>query len=381
MFSISHSEYYTPLTHSTLWTISYLSIIIYTIFLIAAILYILSNANLYLASTASKNVSTFSLMTGFDFKSLLTAPLFLLLLLNFSWTGPATLTWFSHLIFGSLQLKLFYLVTFFFSCSTYLFLSNAYYSSQNIYDYTITLYNFYLWTFLIFFSNNVFTFIFFLEVISVLINLLIVTSTFSSLYFYNNASLTRANYFQNSLPNSFLQTLLFFFWVSLLSALNLFVVLIFMYLKFLTFDWFLIETIFFYSLTLSNLKGIFYILLVWLNFLFCVFLKCGLVPFFFWKPTFFKGIPTHSLMFYITFFYFFLFLFLLIFLLTYVSDLFYFYNILNLLFLSIGILLLLVIVLESFFIKTFLAISSIINTLIVFLALTGTSILDITIFL
>ena len=154
-----------------------------------------------------------------------------------------------------------------------------------------------------------------------------------------------------------------------------------MYLKFLTFDWFLIETIFFYSLTLSNLKGVFYIFLVWLNFLFCVFLKCGLVPFFFWKPTFFKGIPTHSLMFYITFFYFFLFLFLLIFLLTYVSDLFYFYNILNLLLLSIGILLLLVIVLESFFIKTFLAISSIINTLVVFLALTGTNILDITPFL
>jgi hypothetical protein len=381
LFSTTLNEYYTPLTHSTLWTISYLSITIYTIFIIATTLYVLSNANLYLSPTASKNATTFSLMTGFDFRSLLTAPLLLLLLLNFSWTGPVTLTWFSHLIFGSLQLKFFYLVTFFFLCSLYLFLSNAYYSSQNIYDYTITLYNFYLWTFLIFSSNNVFTFIFFLEVISVLINLLIVTSTFSSLYFYNNVSLTRANYFQSSLPTSFLQTLLFFFWVSLLSALNLFVVLIFMYLKFLTFDWFLIETIFFYSLTLSNLKGVFYIFLVWLNFLFCVFLKCGLVPFFFWKPTFFKGIPTHSLMFYITFFYFFLFLFLLIFLLTYVSDLFYFYNILNLLLLSIGILLLLVIVLESFFIKTFLAISSIINTLVVFLALTGTNILDITPFL
>merc|ERR1711957_49033 len=95
-------------------------------------------------------------------------------------------------------------------------------------------------------------------------------------------------------------------------------------------------------------------------------------------PTFFKGIPTHSLMFYITFFYFFLFLFLLLFLLTYMSDLFYFYNILNLGLLSVGILLLLVIVLESFFIKTFLAISSIINTLIVFLALTGVNIFDIT---
>ncbi len=302
----------------------------------------------------------------------------LLILLNFSWTGPVTLAWFSHLLFGPTQLKLFYLVTFFFSISLYLFISNAYFASQNIYDYTITLYNFFLWTFLIFLSNNVFTFIFFLEVISILINLLIVTSTFSSLYFYNNASLTKSNYFQNSLPITFLQTLLFFFWISLLSALNLFIVLIFMYLKFLTFDWFLLETIFFYSLTLANLKGVFYVLLIWLNFLFCVFLKCGLVPFFFWKPTFFKGIPTHSLMFYITFFYFFLFLFLLLFLLTYMSDLFYFYNILNLGLLSVGILLLLVIVLESFFIKTFLAISSIINTLIVFLALTGVNIFDIT---
>jgi len=378
LFSTILNENYTTLTHSTIWTISYLTILIYLIFVLSIALYLISNSNLYLSSTVSKNTTTFSLLTGFDLKGFLFTPIMLLILLNFSWTGPVTLAWFSHLLFGPTQLKLFYLVTFFFSISLYLFISNAYFASQNIYDYTITLYNFFLWTFLIFLSNNVFTFIFFLEVISILINLLIVTSTFSSLYFYNNASLTKSNYFQNSLPITFLQTLLFFFWISLLSALNLFIVLIFMYLKFLTFDWFLLETIFFYSLTLANLKGVFYVLLIWLNFLFCVFLKCGLVPFFFWKPTFFKGIPTHSLMFYITFFYFFLFLFLLLFLLTYMSDLFYFYNILNLGLLSVGILLLLVIVLESFFIKTFLAISSIINTLIVFLALTGVNIFDIT---
>ena len=106
----------------------------------------------------------------------------------------------------------------------------------------------------------------------------------------------------------------FFFWISLVASLNLFLFVTFLYLKFLTFDWFLIEALFSYIISLSNLKSVFYIALGWFNFLFCIFLKCGVVPFYFWKPIFFKGTPLHALLFYIVFYYFSIVIFILHFL-------------------------------------------------------------------
>jgi len=232
-----------------------------------------------------------------------------------------------------------------------------------------------------FLSNNLFTFIFFLEILSTIITLLLVSSVFSSVYFYNNLSLTLNNYFNTTTPFAFLQTLVFFFWISLIASLNLFVFLILLYLKFLTFDWFLIEAIFSYIISLSNLKSIFYIALGWFNFLFCIFLKCGVVPFYFWKPIFFKGTPLHALMFYIVFYYFSIILFLLHFFVVYLNDLFYFNTTVNLIILTIGLVFLMFIVLESYYVKSFLAISSIINTVFVFLAMTSFNTVDFSVLL
>jgi len=256
------------------------------------------------------------------------------------------------------------------------FFSSFYYSSQEIFDYTIVTYSFFLWMTFLFYSNNIFTVIFFIEILSTLISLLLITSVFSSTYFYNNLSLTSHSYFNQSTPFSFLQTLMFFFWISLVASLNLFVFLTIFYLKFLTFDWFTLEAVFYYVIAISDLKSIFYTSLVWFSFLFCIFLKCGLVPFYFWKPIFFKGIPLHALFFYIVFFYFFIFYFFIYFFLIYLNELFYFNLFVNLIMLTCGLLFLVFIICESYYIKSFLAMSSILNTLFVFLAMSGSSVAD-----
>ena len=235
---------------------------------------------------------------------------------------------------------------------------------------------FFFWIHFIFFANTIFTFIFFIEIISTLISLLIITSVFSTTYFYNNLNLNFHNYFNNTTPFFFVQMLLYFFWISLVSSLNLFFFLILFYLKFLTFDWFFFEFIFIYIINVSDLKDIFFIVIIWFNLLFCIFLKCGLVPFYFWKPIFFKGMPTHSLFFYILFFYFFIFLFFLIFFLSYLSEIFYFFIGVNICILLTGFFILLFILCEAYYLKAFLALSSILNTLFVFLALNGTSTFD-----
>jgi len=288
------------------------------------------------------------------------------------------MVWFGHLIFGSFQLKITYLVTFTFSLIWVAYASSFYYSSQEVFDYTIITYSFFIWTVFLFYSNNIFTVIFFIEILSTLITLLLITSVFSSTYFYNNLSLTNHSYFNQSTPFSFLQTLMFFFWISLVSSLNLFLFLTVFYLKFLTFDWFTLEAIFYYVVSISNLKSIFLTSLVWFSFLFCIFLKCGLVPFYFWKPIFFKGIPLHALFFYIVFFYFFIFYFFIYFLLIYLSELFYFNIFINLVMLTTGLIFLVFIICESYYIKSFLAMSSILNTLLVFLSMSSSSIIDYT---
>ena len=86
-------------------------------------------------------------------------------------------------------------------------------------------------------------------------------------------------------------------------------------------------------------------------------------------------------MFYIVFYYFSIILFLLHFFVVYLNDLFYFNTTVNLIILTIGLVFLMFIVLESYYVKSFLAISSIINTVFVFLAMTSFNTVDFSVLL
>lgn len=363
-------------TQSSMWSLAYFTVIFYTLLVFSTVLYLVANMKDFTNYSAFANSTFFNYTPGLDILGILTTPLLVIVLINFSWTSPILSVWFGHLLFSSFQLKVTYLISFIFVLIWVAYASSFYYSSQEIFDYTIVTYSFFLWTVFLFYSNNIFTVIFFIEILSTLITLLLITSVFSSTYFYNNLSLTNHSYFNQSTPFSFLQTLMFFFWISLISSLNLFLFLTLFYLQFLTFDWHILESIFYYVIASSDLKSIFFSSLTWFSFLFCIFLKCGLVPFYFWKPIFFKGIPLHALFFYIVFFYFFIFYFFIYFFVIYLNELFYFNVFVNLLMLSFGLIILVFILCESYYIKAFLAMSSILNTLFVFLAISGTFITD-----
>lgn len=276
----------------------------------------------------------------------------------------------------ALQYKIFYWILTWFALVLLIHLTSIYFTGTDTYDYILTIHFLLFWILLLFYSTNLFSFIFFIEILSLLVLMVLVTSTFSTAYFYNITNYSNHSYFQQSLPFAFLQTLLFFFWVSLIGSLNLFIFLILFYAKFLTFDWYLLENVFNYLVAVSSLKDLYYISLTWFIFLTCLFLKCGLAPFYFWKPTFFKGISFHALLTYITFFYFFLILYFTYLLTTLLSDVFYFNIFINLLLVFIGLTVLLVLLFESYYIKVFFAISSILNTLLVFLTISSATTLD-----
>lgn len=357
------------LTAGSVWALCYFSHFAYLLFLFSAVFYLLPNlVNFTLSNNYSKS-SSFTSTEGLDLVMLALTPLFLILAVHFTWSGPSLVAWFGHIVFSSFQYKITYLLFIFVTSYWSAFLMTTHFSSTNVYDYSITVFNFFIWLWFMFFSNNVFTFIFFLELLSASITLLLVTSTFSSSYFYNNLSYSTHSYFQTSTPTALLHSLMLFFWITLVASLMLFLFTIFAYLKFFSFDWGLTDSIFLYLVATSSIKSLMVLTLVWSLLIVCLFLKCGIVPFYFWKPSFFKGMTITSLFFYTYVYYFSLFLYFVYVLFVYFNEIFF----LNLYPLTVLLVLgtfgLTSILLESLYIKSFLALSSILNSVLILYAL------------
>lgn len=249
----------------------------------SAALYLLSNTHSFFNLTNTSTKSLFNFLSGYDLYWFLVTPLVLFLLLNMSWTGPNLLAWFGHITFTAMQYKITYLSTTLFLLVWTTYVTSFYFASKDVFDYTSVTYSLFIWTTLLFSANNIFTAIFFIEILSTLIMLLVITSTFSTTLNYNTLDLTNHHFFNNTLPVTFLQSLLFFFWMSLLGSLSLFFFTILFFTKFLTFDWTLCELVFRYFTVGGSWRDVLFALTTWFTFIFCIFLKCGLPPFFFLK--------------------------------------------------------------------------------------------------
>lgn len=359
----------TPVHSNSVWALCYFSHSVYILFVASAILYLLPNvADFSQANTFSRGGS-FTSLEGQDLLKLVLTPLLLVFILHTTWSGPSLTAWFGHVVFSNFQFKITYVMYFFFASFLLGLSSTAHYSSMGSYDFTLVTLNFFFWVWLTFFSNNFFTFIFFIELLSASITLLLVTSTFSSSHFYNNVSYSKHSYFHTSTPTAFLQTLLFFFWVTLVSSLALFLFLLIFYFKMLSFDWNLTDVVFLYLLQVSSITHIFSISFSWLLLLICIFIKCGTVPFYFWKPTFFKGMTLTSLFFYVYIYYFGIFFYFTYVIFFYLNELFFFNLYIIVALVLVATLGLSVLLYESFYVKSFLALSSILNSVFIFFAL------------
>ena len=194
---------------------------------------------------------------------------------------------------------------------------------------------------------------------------------FTSAHFYNLTSYSKHTYFHHSYPTSVLQTLLIFFWMMLVSSLLLFLFLLLFYTLILTFDLNLISSFFTFLVASSEILSLTSLSLTWFLFIICVFIKGGVVPFYIWKPSFFKGISYTALFFYIYVYYFSLFVYLVYWVFFVLNELLLVYIYLLIGLVSLGSVVISGVLFESFYIKAFLALSSILNSLIVFFAITS----------
>lgn len=358
------------LTFSNVWSILYFFFIFYLVSIVIIVTYVTSFISTNVKVFNSKQDKIFNVYRGVDFFFIYSLIPIFVLFFNNLWVCPNFTAWFGHVLVTSFQFKF---SNFLSSLSLIVFaviLSNFFFTSRNIYDFMSTLIFFYYWLLFLFFTNSIFAAIFIIEVLSSLVFLFIITSSFTSTVYYNNVNSFIVNFSQSSYPNSYLKSLIFFFWISLITSIFLFLFLIIFFLRFLTLDWFIFEFIFSYAILTLNLSDLLFLSFVWLLLLVSIFLKCGIAPFFLWKPTFFKGLPTHTLFFYVTFFYFYVYIYFIYLVSVYFTDFLYFYSYILMIFVSFGFFLLLSILLESMYIKVFLAMSSILNSLFVLMSLT-----------
>lgn len=354
---------------SSLCSLTFFTLLIYIVFISSTVLYLIPSSSDNTKDSLSYKKSVSYIISGIDMSPIVINISIVAIFVNILWSSPVITMWFGHIILSTLQQKMIYLISSYFILSTTVFTSTSYFSSREIFDYSITTLSFKFWIIWIFCSNSVFTSIFIVEVISSLVFLLLITSTFSTSFFYRNLSMSFGHVFQTATPYAFLNSVIFFFWMSLLTSLNLFIFLLFLYTKIPTLDWYIVEYIFVYVTSISTYYDIVGIGIIWFLLLFSIFLKCGIAPVYVWKPTFFKGIPIYTLFFYISFFYFFIFLFFVYFLITYFEEIFYYYTVVNIVILLLGLMCIITVVCESYYIKVFMSISSILNSLFVILAL------------
>lgn len=356
-------------TFSSLWSLSYYFTFFYIVLVLSTSLYLIPQVSTFTNYGKFKNHSSYIHITPLSISKLLYTPLFLIILLNVTWVGPTVSTWFGHIIFSSFQYGMVFFISFCFIILLYTYLMAFIFNSKEVYDYIIVVYSMFIWSVLLFCANNIFTIVFFIEILSVLTTLVLVTSLFSSTYFYNQNSLNTSLYFSKIMPNTFLNMLIFFFWVSLATSLLLFVFLILFYIHFLSFDFFLVESIFGYIVSVSTFKQLLTSIMITFILVLVTFFKCGVVPLYVWKPVFFKGMSLHVIFFYICFFYFFLLLFFVYFLIIYFNDFTYYNRVLLTILSVVGTLSMFTILIEAYYLKAFLAMSSILNTLLIFLAI------------
>lgn len=347
----------------------------YFVLLILTISYLLlhSLSVSYVSNRVTSSYKPFSLsMSGqniFNQKYLLsniTITLSYILLIFLSVRGFETSFWYSHITFSSFQLKIIYLIllSYFLTLSLLLRLSLS--LSDDKLDFILSTTNLFYWIMFIFMTNNLFTFIFIVEILSISVMLLNTTSIF-----YENNLNQKSNFSNNyafflNLPYFKVNSLLLYFWVSFIASTNLFIFLYLYIYYFLTLDLVLSEVVLSYLKVTWGVFSFLPYLFTWSVFLISIFVKCGLVPFFMWKPNFFKGISFKYLFVYITFYYFFTLIFILNFVFVELVEYVSIFIIGSVILLISGLLIILTQLYSVTYIKSFLAYSSILNSLLVF---------------
>ena len=218
---------------------------------------------------------------------------------------------------------------------------------------------------IIFFSTNLLTFFFILEVISSLILFKFITgrdweiliSTKKSQFF---------NYKNNLKSTAFTNIVFFQYWVSFFSSvLIVYSLLIFLYFYGST-EWVIINFLTSIDMTTKSISYNSQIILAYSALILGLFLKLGIAPVHLYKIELYKGLPFITLLFYTVYFFFIFFLFFCFLIITYLNSASIIWYNIGILLLSTGVIWVMCLLFDITGLKAFFAYSTIVNSMAFF---------------
>ena len=222
-------------------------------------------------------------------------------------------------------------------------------------DYYFSINNILMLTPFLFMVNTVFTFLFFIEVVSILVLYKLVSS---KIWFFN------PNNSKNSkLPQYYINMLFFQFWVTFFSTIFIIYFYINIFYVFGSSEWFLISYFNINDCTIlykHSDKQINFLISI---FIFSVFFKLGVSPIHLFKLEVYKGIPYLSIFFYTIYFLTVFLFFTIVLLIDFLISFNVYVFLLLFVILFFGILYVIVLIFDVSFLKVFFAYSTIINTI------------------
>ncbi len=282
--------------------------------------------------------------------------LFNLFVFFFVLRGENISFWWNHLLLQNFNLSLIFILLII--NLGLLFIVNAVSFNKINYsnDYFFALLNLTVLLPLIFLSNNIFSFIFILELNTSIIFYKLVVS---KLWYSTNDKDKKLNKIKSK---SYVNLIFYQFWITFFSTIMIFFFYINVNFLFGTTDWSIINFIVFIENNINYFNKKILLVFLSLIFIFSLFFKIGIAPFHLFKIEIYKSIPYLSILFYTTY-YISTFLFFLLYLLSnlYVSLFVYIWFIFSIM-LIIGSMYIVSLLFDVNFIKAFFAYSTIINT-------------------
>ena len=270
--------------------------------------------------------------------------------------GENTSFWWNHLLLQNFNLYLIFILLVINLFLLFIINSISFNKINYSNDYFFALLNLTVLLPLIFLSNNIFSFIFILELNTSIIFYKLVVS---KLWYTSNDKDKKLNKIQSK---SYVNLIFYQFWITFFSTIMIFFFYINVNFLFGTTDWSIVNFIVFLENNINYFNKKILLVFLSLIFLFSLFFKIGVAPFHLFKIEIYKSIPYLSILFYTTY-YISTFLFFLLYLLSnlYVSLFIYIWFIFSVL-LILGSIYIVSLLFDVNFIKAFFAYSTIINT-------------------
>ena len=264
--------------------------------------------------------------------------------------------WFNHLKVNNFIIYILYILLFL----TFIILFVIkFYKNINInynIDYFFAIFNLCVSIPSIYLSNTLYTFIFLLEINSILILYKFTVSK----YFFSNIKNSK-NKFSKNTPKFYINMLFFQYWINFFSSVILFFSIFNILMLLGTTDWVVLNFLNIFNKIVGN--NTLFLYLIYFIFLISMFIKIGFTPSHLFKIEVYKGLPFISILFYTIFYFISFFLFFILIFFYYINSINMFVWFFLFIFIIFGLFYILSLLFDINLIKNFFAYSTVINSL------------------